>query len=271
MNNNQQTNNNHHKPKIKLVQGVDYNNPTGWWTLHDFIKQHVEHSDVGEYDPQWFNWMIQLDLQPNGFTTGVEDAETGGQQIRDYFNGRVIDVLDSGSVIDDVLQKLDLAELEARDPVFPEIYKDEPFKKKQEEGTIDQTFATDTIDKHDKKADKKHKDKDKDKLDEEPLEYLSGIYRGTSNEAQYKQQLQWQLSIQLGIQDGYGKRTIEDMETELAQSNPIAYNDYKIYKAVQKDKYRISEANYAGDEQAGIAQMVKDRRGKEFKFDKACK
>ena len=77
MNNNQQTNNNHHKPKIKLVQGADYNNPTGWWTLHDFIKQHVEHSDVGEYDPQWLNWMIQLDLQPNGFTTGVEDAETG--------------------------------------------------------------------------------------------------------------------------------------------------------------------------------------------------
>ena len=26
------------KPKIKLVQGVDYNNPQGWWTLHDFIQ-----------------------------------------------------------------------------------------------------------------------------------------------------------------------------------------------------------------------------------------
>ena len=61
------------------------------------------------------------------------------------------------------------------------------------------------------------------------------------------------------------------METELAQSNPIAYKDYEIYRAIQKDKYKIKEANYAGDEQACIAQMVKDRRGKEFKFDKASK
>ena len=237
------------------------------WLVNYFEDRVQDMESMEELGTAIYDELSYLDLED----IGLEDAETGGQPIRDYFNGRVIDVLDSGSVIDDVLQKLDLAELEARDPVFPEIYKDEPFKKKQEEGTIDQTFATDTIDKHDKKADKKHKDKDKDKLDEEPLEYLSGIYRGTSNEAQYKQQLQWQLSIQLGIQDGYGKRTIEDMETELAQSNPIAYNDYKIYKAVQKDKYRISEANYAGDEQAGIAQMVKDRRGKEFKFDKASK
>ena len=75
MNNNlQQTK---RKPKIKLVSGADYNNPQGWWILHDMIQQQVEGNDKGDYDPQWLNWMIQLDLQPNGFTTGVEDADTG--------------------------------------------------------------------------------------------------------------------------------------------------------------------------------------------------
>ncbi len=44
------------------------------------IKQQVESDQKGDYDPQWLNWMIQLDQQPNGFTTGVEDIATGELQ-----------------------------------------------------------------------------------------------------------------------------------------------------------------------------------------------
>ena len=102
-------------------------------------------------------------------------------------------------MIDDVLGRLDLSELEERDPVFPEIYKDEPFKKQdkdksmgisdeeqqkmqdyldkkqQDEGTIDQTFATDNIDKHDKKSKAKKKEDSKKQIELEILKKLSGI------------------------------------------------------------------------------------------------
>lgn len=74
MNNYHQTK---HKPKIRFTNGTEYNNPKGWWILHEMVRQQVEGADKGDYDPQWLNWMIQLDSQPNGFTTGIEDAQTG--------------------------------------------------------------------------------------------------------------------------------------------------------------------------------------------------
>ena len=160
------------------------------WLVNYFEDRVQDMESMEELGTAIYDELSYLDLED----IGLEDAETGGQPIVNYHNGRVIDVLDSGSVIDDVLGRLDLAELEARDPVFPEIYKDEPFKKQDKdksmgisdeeqqkmqdyldkkqakEGTIDQTFATDNIDKHDKKAKKK-----KDKKDLEELRRLSGI------------------------------------------------------------------------------------------------
>ena len=68
------TQNSHHsQPKIKIVSGADYNNAEGWWYLHNMIKMQVDTLHPNKYDPQWLNWMINLDKMPNGFTTGVED------------------------------------------------------------------------------------------------------------------------------------------------------------------------------------------------------
>ena len=165
------------------------------WLVNYFEDRVQDMESMEELGTAIYDELSYLDLED----IGLEDAETGGQPIVNYHNGRVIDVLDSGSVIDDVLARLDLAELEARDPVFPEIYKDEPFKKQDKdksmgisdeeqqkmqdyldkkqakEGTIDQTFATDNIDKHDKKFQKSDKEEDKKKIELELLKKLSGI------------------------------------------------------------------------------------------------
>ena len=114
--------------------------------LHDKMYTELEYLDVDEVvDP---------------------DMEVGGQRIGDYANGRVIDILDSGSVMDEVTNSLDLSDLQDRDSSFPYQY---------EEGTIDQTFATDNIDKHDKKFKRSDKEEDKKKVELELLKKLSGI------------------------------------------------------------------------------------------------
>lgn len=68
-------NKNHQLPKIRIVNGQDYNNDRGWWILHDLIERQVNKSWPNQYDPQWLNWMINLDMMPNGFTTGIETTE----------------------------------------------------------------------------------------------------------------------------------------------------------------------------------------------------
>ena len=165
------------------------------WLVNYFEDRVHEMDSMEELGTHIYDELSYLDLED----IGLEDAETGGQPIKDFHNGRVIDVLDSGAVIDDVLGRLDLSELEDRDPVFPEIYKDEPFKKQdkdksmgisdeeqqrmqdyldkkqQDEGTIDQTFATDNIDKHDKKSKGKEKEDSKRQIELELLKKLSGI------------------------------------------------------------------------------------------------
>ena len=100
------------------------------WLVNYFEDRVSDMESMEELGTHIYDELSYLDLED----IGLEDAETGGQPIRDYHNGRVIDVLDSGAVIDDVLGRLDLSELEAKDPVFPEIYKDEPFKKQAKEG-----------------------------------------------------------------------------------------------------------------------------------------
>ena len=68
-------NKNLHKPKIKLVSGKDYDNEQGWQTLYRMVEHHVNKKYPNRYDAQWLNWMIRLDEQPNGFTTGIENTD----------------------------------------------------------------------------------------------------------------------------------------------------------------------------------------------------
>ena len=58
------------------------------------------------------------------------DMEHGGQRMGDFASGGVLNVIDSSSVVDDVIEQLDTSDLE--------------------EGRIEDTFGTKTIDKHDK-------------------------------------------------------------------------------------------------------------------------
>lgn len=72
-----QTNNNlkqkiQHKDNIHIVSGRDYDNPKGWQTLYRMVETHVNKKYPNQYDAQWLNWMIRMDQQPNGFSTGVE-------------------------------------------------------------------------------------------------------------------------------------------------------------------------------------------------------
>ena len=78
--------------------------------LHDKMYTELEYLDVDEIvDP---------------------DMEVGGQRIGNYATGRVIDILDSGSVMDEVTNSLDLEDLKDRDPVFPMQYEGKsPHKK----------------------------------------------------------------------------------------------------------------------------------------------
>ena len=79
--------------------------------LHDKMYAELEYLDVDEVvDPK---------------------MEVGGQPIGNYASGRVIDILDSGSVMEEVTNSLDLSELQDRDPVFPMQYKEgkSPHKK----------------------------------------------------------------------------------------------------------------------------------------------
>ena len=72
--------------------------------LHDKMYAELEYLDVDEVvDP---------------------DMEVGGQRIGDFANGRVIDILDSGSVMDEVTNSLDLSDLQDRDSAFPYQYKE---------------------------------------------------------------------------------------------------------------------------------------------------
>ena len=36
------------------------------------VEAHVSKKYPNQYDAQWLNWMIRMDQQPNGFSTGIE-------------------------------------------------------------------------------------------------------------------------------------------------------------------------------------------------------
>ena len=116
------------------------------------------------------NWMIFADtreqLEAKMYdeieTLSVEEVvdpemEVGGQPIGNFASGRVIDVINSTSAIEKAMEHVEGLD----------------------EGTIDQTFATDNIDKHDKKS--KPKKDDKQKLELEVLKKLSGIKKVEEN------------------------------------------------------------------------------------------
>ena len=73
-----------------------------------FTDKVIEYDTLVDLHQAIYDEMSYLDMED----IDLQDAEDGGQPLIDYFNGRVVDILDSYSVIDDVTAKLDLSELE---------------------------------------------------------------------------------------------------------------------------------------------------------------
>ena len=73
-----------------------------------FTDKIIEYDTLVDLHQAIYDEMSYLDMED----IGLEDAEDGGQPLIDYFNGRVVDILDSYSVIDDVTAKLDLSDLD---------------------------------------------------------------------------------------------------------------------------------------------------------------
>ena len=77
--------------------------------LVDHFENRVDSYDtLVDLHDAIYNELSYLDMEDIGME-GVEDA---GQPLMDFHSGRVLDVLDSYGVIDDVVARLDLSELD---------------------------------------------------------------------------------------------------------------------------------------------------------------
>ena len=152
--------------------------------LHDKMYTELEYLDVDEVvDP---------------------DMEVGGQRIGNFASGRVIDVVSSEGVMDEVTNSLDLSDLEDRDSSFPYQYK---------EGRIEDTFSTDTVDKHDKPKKKK---KDNKEIEEDKT--LDG------NEAMVSKM----LAKALGDENRWSEMTPHELYAELESEKPEVADVIKL-------------------------------------------
>lgn len=61
----------HHQPQVKLVTGLDYDNPNGRAILDSMAEQYVnKHNKV--YHDRHLNTLIRLEQQPFGYSRGYE-------------------------------------------------------------------------------------------------------------------------------------------------------------------------------------------------------
>ena len=112
-----------------------------------FLNSEDEFESIDALETAIYNALERLDVED----CVDSDMVHGGQRMGDFASGGVLDVIDSSSVIDDVMAQLDTSEIG--------------------EGRIEDTFGTKTIDKHDKpEKNKKKKDEDIDLIKK-----LSGI------------------------------------------------------------------------------------------------
>jgi len=101
--------------KIKMGNGI-YEGEERSIIQHNCIEKLVnefggrEHTFANKEDLEYaiYNELASLDVAD----CVDPDEYVGGQRIGDFAGGRVIDVISSGDVLDDVMQNLDLSQLE---------------------------------------------------------------------------------------------------------------------------------------------------------------
>jgi len=121
------------------------------------------------------------------------DMEHGGQRMGDFASGRVIDVVDSSSIIDDVMANMDETQIG--------------------EGRIEDTFGTDTVDKHDKP--KKKKKDNNEMAEDKELD---------SNEAMVSKM----IAKALGDENRWSEMTPHELYAELESENPEVADVIKL-------------------------------------------
>ena len=115
----------------------------------EFSGEEHQFENLGDLEYAIYSEMERLDVDDCADPNMV----VGGQRIGDFASGSVLDIVDSSSVIDDVMSQLDTSELE--------------------EGRIEDTFDTKRIDKHDRPEKKKKK---KDMEEKAPSDAIWGIF-----------------------------------------------------------------------------------------------
>ena len=118
--------------------------------VDEFRGEEHQFENIGDLEYAIYSELERLDVED----CVDPDEEHGGQRMGDFASGGVLNVIDSSSVIEEVLEQLDTSELE--------------------EGRIEDTFGTKTIDKYDK-PEKKKKEDTKKNLEIELIKKLSGI------------------------------------------------------------------------------------------------
>jgi len=233
--------------------------------VDEFRGEEHQFENMGDLEYAIYSELERLDVED----CVDPDMEHGGQRIGDFASGGVLNVIDSSSVIDDVVAQLDVSELEegittkhSYDPVKPGG-QSKPTKRVPVQGQMidldgvqfmvthvsDDRKTFDVVNANDPKE--KHKGI---KVERNPffIENLDYLDKSKYKDMPMKLELQRVLAQMLGI-DNYYKMDVEDLEQELKRNpaNSTLWNEYSAYKKklqIQKDdKISPTIGNFASD------------------------
>ena len=233
--------------------------------VDEFRGEEHQFENLGDLEYAIYSEMERLDVED----CVDPDEEHGGQRMGDFASGGVLNVIDSSSVIDDVMAQLDTSELEegittkhSYDPVKPggQSSPRKPVPVKGQMISLDGVQFMVTLVSDDRKTfdivnAKDPKETHKGiKVANNPfvIENLDYLDKSKYKEMPMRMELQRVLAQMLGI-DNYYKMDVEELEKQL-KSNPAnstLWNEYSAYKKklqIQKDdKLSPTIGNFASD------------------------
>ena len=233
--------------------------------VDEFRGEEHQFENLGDLEYAIYSELERLDVED----CVDPDMEHGGQRMGDFASGGVLNVIDSNSVIDDVIAQLDTSELEegittkhSYDPVKPggQSSPRKPVPLKGQKVSLDGVDFMVTLVSDDRKTfdvvninDPKEVHRgikvDSNSFFIENLDYLD---KSKYKDMPMKLELQRVLAQMLGI-DNYYKMDVEELEKQL-KSNPAnstLWNEYSAYKKklqIQRDdKVSPTIGNFASD------------------------
>ena len=233
--------------------------------VDEFRGEEHQFENLGDLEYAIYSELERIDVED----CVDPDMEHGGQRMGDFASGGVLNVIDSNSVIDDVIAQLDTSELEegittkhSYDPVKPggQSSPRKPVPLKGQKVSLDGVDFMVTLVSDDRKTfdvvninDPKEVHRgikvDSNSFFIENLDYLD---KSKYKDMPMKLELQRALAQMLGI-DNYYKMDVEELEKQL-KSNPAnstLWNEYSAYKKklqIQRDdKVSPTIGNFASD------------------------